>query len=125
MMIAEPTIMATILGLDMVGISRGADSGRAGIAPAIVHRHPEVLARSASLEGCRPRRPGRRPSRLASLAPQGDGLRIARNTSSGVIGICVIGAAPSGRNASFTAIMMQAGAPAVPASPAPLAPSSE
>ena len=32
---------------------------------------------------------------------------------------------PSGRNASLTAFMMQAGAPAVPASPAPLAPSSE
>src|SRR5580704_7784152 len=38
-----------------------------------VDRHPEVPARSAGLEGCRPRRPGRRPSRLASLAPQGDG----------------------------------------------------
>src|ERR1700744_4680606 len=35
-------------------------------------RHPEVLARSANLEGCR--RPGHRPSRLATLAPQGDGL---------------------------------------------------
>jgi error-prone DNA polymerase len=38
-----------------------------------VARHPEVPARSAGLEGCRPRPPGRRPSRLASLAPQGDG----------------------------------------------------
>src|SRR6202035_4671163 len=51
--------------------------------------------------------------------------RSARNTSSGVSGIRAMGAAPSGRNASFTAFMMQAGAPAVPASPAPLAPSSE
>ncbi len=37
-------------------------------------RHPETLARSASLEGCRPRRPGRRPSRAASRPPQGDGF---------------------------------------------------
>src|SRR5580700_666838 len=35
-----------------------------------VYRHPEVPARSAGLEGCRPRRRG--PSRLATLAPQGD-----------------------------------------------------
>src|SRR6202795_4941597 len=51
--------------------------------------------------------------------------RNARNTSSGVTGICVMTLAPSGRSASFMAFMMQAGAPAVPASPAPLAPSSE
>jgi error-prone DNA polymerase len=51
-----------------------------------VDRHPEVPARSAGLEGCRPERRGRRPSRLAEpvigpatsgrtrwLAPQGDG----------------------------------------------------
>ena len=49
-------------------------------------RHPEVPARSAGLEGCRPQRSGRRPSRLAEpvigpttlgrtrwLAPQDDG----------------------------------------------------
>ena len=36
-------------------------------------RHPEVPARSAGLEGCQPQRSGRRPSRLASLAPQDDG----------------------------------------------------
>jgi error-prone DNA polymerase len=38
-----------------------------------VDRHPEVPARSAGLEGCQPMHLGRRPSRLASLAPQGDG----------------------------------------------------
>ena len=32
--------------------------------------HPEVLARSASLEGCKRRRRGLHPSRLAALAPQ-------------------------------------------------------
>src|SRR5262249_21536450 len=51
--------------------------------------------------------------------------RSAASTRSGVIGICVIGAAPSGRSASLIAFMTQPGAPAVPASPAPLAPSSE
>ncbi len=35
--------------------------------------YPEVSARSAGLEGCQPQRSGRRPSRLASLAPQNDG----------------------------------------------------
>jgi error-prone DNA polymerase len=35
--------------------------------------HPEVPARSAGLEGCQRRLSDRRPSRLASLAPQGDG----------------------------------------------------
>ncbi|HEX3505177.1 MAG TPA: error-prone DNA polymerase [Xanthobacteraceae bacterium] len=35
-------------------------------------RHPEVLVRSARLEGCQ--RSGHRPSRLATIAPQGDGL---------------------------------------------------
>jgi error-prone DNA polymerase len=35
--------------------------------------HSEMRARSASLEGCRPQRPGRPLLRLASLAPQGDG----------------------------------------------------
>jgi len=44
-------------------------------------RHPEVPARSAGLEGCRPRRPGHRPSRLASLAPQGDGNEFAERLS--------------------------------------------
>jgi error-prone DNA polymerase len=36
-------------------------------------RHPEVPALSAGLEGCQRKLSGRRPSRLASLAPQGDG----------------------------------------------------
>src|SRR6266702_814677 len=93
----------------------------------------------------------RRPSRLAALccgcrstsparAPQGDGvsasflaaahherytLPSARSTTPGVIGISVIGAAPSGASASLTALRTAPGAPAVPASPAPLAPSSE
>ena len=35
-------------------------------------RHPEVPALSAGLEGCQRKLSGRRPSRLASLAPQGD-----------------------------------------------------
>jgi error-prone DNA polymerase len=56
------------------------------LPPLNEDRHPEVPARSAGLEGCRPRYPGRRPSRLAEpvigsatsgrtrwLAPQGDG----------------------------------------------------
>src|SRR5580704_17199807 len=55
----------------------GASEGQIIIAlppqKLFVARHPEVPAHSAGLEGCRPRRPGRRPSRLASLAPQGDG----------------------------------------------------
>jgi error-prone DNA polymerase len=36
-------------------------------------RHPEVPALSAGLEGCQRKLSGRRPSRHASLAPQGDG----------------------------------------------------
>jgi error-prone DNA polymerase len=36
-------------------------------------RHPEVPARSAGLEGCQSKRSDHRPSRLASLMPQGDG----------------------------------------------------
>src|SRR5262249_28116162 len=44
----------------------------------------------------------------------------ALKTTSGVIGISVIVAAPSGRSASLTAFMTHPGAPAVPASPAPL-----
>jgi hypothetical protein len=39
----------------------------------LLFRHPEVAAKAA-LEGCRPRRLGRRPSRLVALAPQDDGL---------------------------------------------------
>jgi error-prone DNA polymerase len=38
-------------------------------------RHPEVPARRTGLEGCEQRHPGRYPSRLASLTPQGDGDR--------------------------------------------------
>ena len=41
------------------------------------------------------------------------------------MGCVVKGAAPSGLSASLMAFMIAAGAPAVPASPAPLAPSSE
>jgi len=48
----------------------------------------------------------------------------ARRILSGVNGMSVRGFAPSGRSASLIAFMMDAGAPAVPASPAPLAPSS-
>src|ERR1700722_19157972 len=36
-------------------------------------RHPEVPALSPGLEGCQRKLSDRRPSRLASLAPQGDG----------------------------------------------------
>jgi error-prone DNA polymerase len=43
------------------------------LPPLNMDRHPEVPARSAGLEGCQLQRPGRRPSRLATLAPQGDG----------------------------------------------------
>jgi len=43
------------------------------LPPLNFNRHPEMPARSAGLEGCLPQRPGRRPSRLAALAPQGDG----------------------------------------------------
>src|SRR4051794_12821279 len=48
----------------------------------------------------------------------------ARKIFPGVNGMSVSGCAPSGRSASLIAFMTQAGAPAVPASPAPLAPSS-
>ena len=48
----------------------------------------------------------------------------ARSTSSGVIGTSVM-LAPNGASASLTAFITQAAAPAVPASPAPLAPNSE
>src|ERR1700726_1509498 len=41
-------------------------------------RHPEAPARSAGLEGCPPKRPGRRPFEAppikSGVAPQGDGL---------------------------------------------------
>ena len=40
----------------------------------------------------------------------------AASTRSGVIGIAVMGVAPSGASASLTAFITQAGAPAVPAS---------
>lgn len=43
---------------------------------------------------------------------------------SGVIGICQM-LAPIGDNASFTAFNIAAGAPPVPASPAPFAPSTD
>ena len=43
-----------------------------------VLRHPEVPALRAGLEGCRPKCSGRRPSRLASLAPQDDGNFLTR-----------------------------------------------
>jgi error-prone DNA polymerase len=53
-----------------------------------VDRHPEVPARNAGLEGCRPRRPG--PSRLASLAPQGDEAEFTAR-------LCALARAASGR----------------------------
>src|SRR6516164_8747255 len=43
-----------------------------------VSRHPEMPARSTGLEGCCSGRLDRRPSKLALLAPQGDGLTISR-----------------------------------------------
>jgi hypothetical protein len=43
------------------------------IPSALVIRHPEVRAKGAPRR-MRPVRLGRRPSRLASLAPQGDGM---------------------------------------------------
>src|SRR6185437_12896504 len=46
------------------------------LSPQAFTPHPEVLARSASLEGCRPRRRGLHPSRLAALAPQDEDNRI-------------------------------------------------
>src|SRR6185503_4519711 len=49
----------------------------------------------------------------------------ARKIFPGVNGMSVSGFAPNGRSASLIAFMMQAGAPAVPASPAPFAPNSE
>ena len=51
-------------------------------------------------------------------------LASARSTVSGVIGWLVT-FAPSGRSASFTAFITAAGAPPVPASPAPFAPSMD
>jgi hypothetical protein len=45
-----------------------------------VHRHPEVRAAGAPRR-MRPRRRGRRPSRLASLAPQDDGIWRRENGS--------------------------------------------
>jgi len=49
-------------------------NGRWWVDPPVVNRHPEVRAKGA------PRRthgPGRRPSRLATLAPQGDGTMLS------------------------------------------------
>jgi error-prone DNA polymerase len=43
-----------------------------GLKPAALNRHPEVAAQRPSKDE-RPERSGRRPSRLATLAPQGDG----------------------------------------------------
>jgi error-prone DNA polymerase len=53
----------------------GASDGQIFIAlpPLNVDHHPEAAARSAGLEGCRSQRLGRRPSRLAAVAAQGDG----------------------------------------------------
>jgi 23S rRNA pseudouridine2605 synthase len=49
--------------------------------PKDLHRYPEVAAKRPSKDE-RPKRPGRRPSRLASLAPQGDAAQIeSRQTS--------------------------------------------
>jgi hypothetical protein len=42
-----------------------------------IARHPELPARGVGLEGCQLNRSGRRPSRLAGLAPQGDGKMLA------------------------------------------------
>ena len=52
-------------------------------------------------------------------------LPSARKILSGVNGMSVSAAAPNGRSASLMAFITQPGAPAVPASPAPLAPSYE
>jgi error-prone DNA polymerase len=48
------------------------------LPPLNIDRHPEVPARSAGLEGCPLERQGRHPSRLATLAPQGDGSFTSR-----------------------------------------------
>jgi 23S rRNA pseudouridine2605 synthase len=66
------------LGERLVAVS-GADfsapiANEAVPAPFDVHRHPEVAAKRPSKDAP-PERTGRRPSRLASLAPQDDGPR--------------------------------------------------
>src|SRR5271155_971472 len=60
--------------------SRNALAGVEAVTPVILRWPPMGPARSGrpddklrALEGCRSIRPGRCPSRLASLAPQGDG----------------------------------------------------
>ncbi|MBX9777385.1 MAG: rRNA pseudouridine synthase [Xanthobacteraceae bacterium] len=64
--------VATAAGLDFAGPIGDLNTPRPPISP----RHPEVAAKRPSKDE-RPRS-GRRPSRLASLAPQGDGVKVVR-----------------------------------------------
>ncbi|HUI15177.1 MAG TPA: error-prone DNA polymerase [Xanthobacteraceae bacterium] len=60
-----------------------ASEGQIFIALPPIHfnRHPEVPAHGAGLEGCQPQCTGRRPLRLATLAPQGDGSNFSSRLS--------------------------------------------
>jgi error-prone DNA polymerase len=52
-----------------------------GMKPETFNRHPEVAAKQPSKDE-RPELPDRRPSRLAALAPQGDGRKTAKKDES-------------------------------------------
>src|SRR5580704_1223620 len=69
---ATQTISKTFGWLERDVCSLADDNSAAVTRDAPLFRHPEVAAERPSKDE-RPRRPGRRPSRLAALAPQCDG----------------------------------------------------